>query len=178
MTAPSPEKPKLSLDEVNALSREDFVSTFGDVFEHSPWIAQNAFDERPFSSIVQLHKGLAKELHAAESSAKLTLIRAHPNLAAKAARDTGLTEFSNLEQTGAGLDTCTKLEATQLQSLNAQYEAKFGFPCIISVKGLNKQRIFKKFRLRLQSTSEEEFAENLKQILRIAKFRLEELVEG
>lgn len=167
---------RMTIAEVNALEREAFVSAFGDIFEHSPWVAERAWDARPFASREGLFDALAFVLRRAECAAKLALIRAHPDLAGKAARQDALTQFSDREQAGAGLDVLTGEESRRLESLNQQYKDKFGFPCIIAVKGLDKAQIFGLFAARLGSTADAEYAENLEQIRQIARFRLAELV--
>ncbi len=167
----------MSLAQVNALTREEFVAAFGEVFEHAPWIAERAWDARPFADFEALHHALGFVLRRAESKAKIALIRAHPELAPKIARPLGLSEFSGKEQAGAGLDTCTPEEAARLGELNQAYRARFGFPCIIAVKLLEKSSILEQLADRLAKTRDAEYAENLRQILKIAWFRLESLVE-
>lgn len=168
---------RMTIAQVNALERGAFVSAFGDVFEHSPWVAERAWDARPFASREGLFDALAFVLRRAECAAKLALIRAHPDLAGKAARKDPLTHFSGREQAGAGLDALTGEESRRLESLNQQYKAKFGFPCIVAVKGLGKAQILELFAARLGSSADAEYAENLKQIRQIARFRLAELVD-
>lgn len=153
------------------------MSAFGDLFEHAPWVAERAWDARPFVSRAALFEALRFVLGRAGNAAKLELIRAHPELAGKAARADQLTQFSSREQAAAGLDACTADEVASLQALNQRYREKFGFPCIIAVKGLDKTRILAGLEARLGNTRDAEFAENLRQILKIARFRLEELVD-
>ena len=166
----------LTLAQVNALSREEFVSAFGELFEHSPWIAERAWDARPFGGLDALFQALAFVLRRAETKIKFGLIRAHPELAARDARALGLSELSGKEQQSAGLDTCSAEDAQRLSALNRQYREKFGFPFILAIKGLDKAGIFEQLGDRLENTLDSEYAENLQQILKIAWFRLEALV--
>lgn len=158
------------------MTRDAFVEAFGGVFEHSPWIAARAHAARPFAGIDALLEAMTDVLMRADLEKQRALILAHPELAAKSRRAKALTEFSGREQGGAGLDTCTPLEAEQLGELNARYREKHGGPCIIAVKGLGKEEILARLSERLARDPETEFQENLRQILRIARFRLEELV--
>lgn len=167
----------LPMTAINAMRPAEFMTALGGVFEHSPWVAERAWDARPFASREGLFDALAFVLRRAECAAKLALIRAHPDLAGKAARKDPLTHFSGREQAGAGLDALTGEESRRLESLNQQYKAKFGFPCIVAVKGLDKAQIFELFAARLGSSADAEYAENLKQIRQIARFRLAELVD-
>lgn len=152
------------------------MSAFGELFEHSPWIAERAWDARPFADLKALFQALAFVLRRAETRAKFKLIRAHPELAQRESRPLGLSELSGREQAGAGLDTCTSEEAARLAALNGQYREKFGFPFIIAVRFLDKADIIEQLELRLRNTLDAEYAENLQQILKIAWFRLEALV--
>ena len=167
---------KLSFKEINALNKAEFVKAFGGLFEHSPWIAERAAEARPFADRDALLAAMSDVLMHADADDQLGLIRAHPELAAKSRRAAELTEFSGREQGGAGLDTCTPEEAAALADLNARYREKHGCPCIIAVKGLDKETILARLSERLARDPDEEFQENLRQILRIARFRLADLI--
>ncbi|MFA5123701.1 2-oxo-4-hydroxy-4-carboxy-5-ureidoimidazoline decarboxylase [Zavarzinia sp.] len=159
------------------MTRDDFVARFGGVFEHSPWIAEAAFDGGATAETAKgLHAALCRALDPAPRAAKLALLNAHPDLAGKLALAKGLTPESTAEQAGAGLDRLTAAELARFTELNERYKAKFGFPFIIAVKGLDKHTILKAFEARVENTPEVEFATALDQVKRIALLRLQALV--
>lgn len=161
---------------LSQLDRDAFVESVGSVFEHSPWVMARAWDKRPFSDRTEFLAALDTVLAEAEDDLKLALINAHPELAGKAAAQGELTADSAREQAGAGLNACSPEELAEIRRLNAAYRAKFGWPFIIAVKGLSRQFILAEMARRLGSSAEEEFAEALAQILKIAGFRLEGLM--
>jgi 2-oxo-4-hydroxy-4-carboxy-5-ureidoimidazoline decarboxylase len=167
----------ISGNELQRLDRERFVELFGGVFEHAPWIAEQAFDAGPFPSIGALHGAMAEAMRGASRERQLALIRAHPDLAGRAAVAGSLTPASAAEQTGAGLDRCTPEEFTRFRELNDSYKRKFGFPFILAVKGKTRTEILAAFERRLGNAPDAEFEEALDQIARIARLRLEDLVE-
>ena len=136
---------QLSLNELNQSSRTDFVETLGGIFEHSPWVAEGAFLERPFETLDALHACMVRVVDAAGLDRQLGLIRAHPDLAGKAARAGNLTESSTREQAGAGLDRLTDTEYERFHELNNAYKEKFDFPIILAVKGHTKHSILEAF---------------------------------
>lgn len=162
----------MTLLEVNACDRPRFVEKVGWVFEHSPWVAGRAWIKRPFTSLEQLHGAMAAEVTAASLEEQLSLLRAHPDLGARAA----LSAASAAEQAGAGLDHLTADEFERLRRLNSAYRDKFGFPFLYAVKGGTKHDILKALEARLPASREREMAEALNQVARIARFRLEELI--
>ena len=166
----------MTLDGINGFDKGTFVAAFGDVFEHSPWVAERAFARSPFASGDDLHDAMCQAMRAASTAEQLALIRAHPQLAGKAAIRGELTEASNREQRGAGLDQCSPEEFAMLTRLNAAYEEKFGFPFIIAVKGHTRASIIAAMRARLANGVETEHAEALRQIERIAGFRLAAMI--
>lgn len=168
---------KLSVQAINALDPDSFTSKFADVAENSPWVAQAAFVFAPFASRTALIEAFANALFEASEEAQLALIRAHPDLAGKAARSGEMAEASKAEQAGAGLNQLTEAEFARFTQLNEQYRAKFGFPFIFAVKGATKHQILEGFEARLPNSRPEEFAEALRQITRIFRFRLEVMVE-
>jgi 2-oxo-4-hydroxy-4-carboxy-5-ureidoimidazoline decarboxylase len=167
--------PNYTLDGINAFDRTVFTAAFGAVFEHSPWVAERAWEQRPFASVDGLHRAMVHAMEAATPAEQLALIRAHPKLAGKAAVG-DLTDASRREQTGAGLDQCSPEEYLRLTHYNAAYEDKFGFPFIVAVRGHTRATILSEMERRLSHGVEEEHAEALRQIARIARFRLEDLV--
>ncbi len=167
----------MKLQELNALPIEDFVDALSTVFENSPWFSVHAVNERPFTSVEQLHEALCAAVEASPDAQKMALIKAHPDLAGKAALSGELTGESTKEQKGAGLDRLSKDEFETFHNLNNAYQLKFGFPFIIAVKGHDKHSILEAFRARLENSETEEKAEALKQIFKIANFRLEDLIQ-
>jgi OHCU decarboxylase len=166
----------MTLDEVNALDQSAFVAALGGVFENSPWIAAAAWSRRPFASIDALHAALVAAMFDAPEDMQLGLIRAHPELAGKAAVRGDLTVDSRSEQSAAGLTRCSPEEFARLQELNAAYNGKFGFPFIIAVKGLHRRAIIERFAKRLERNRDVEFGEALAQIARIGRLRLEKML--
>ncbi|MBH1977893.1 MAG: 2-oxo-4-hydroxy-4-carboxy-5-ureidoimidazoline decarboxylase [Comamonadaceae bacterium] len=167
----------LTLDQLNAASANQALQWLDGIYEHSPWIAETALRERPFRSLAHLKHTLAHAVRTASSEAQRTLIRAHPELAGKAMVDQSLTAESTHEQNKAGLTQCTPAEFAQLQQLNADYNARFGFPFILAVRGprgtgLSKQQIIDTFARRLDNHPDFEQAEALRNIHRIAEIRL------
>ncbi|WP_341523255.1 2-oxo-4-hydroxy-4-carboxy-5-ureidoimidazoline decarboxylase [Pseudomonas sp. G.S.17] len=162
----------------SALSREDFVSAFADIYEHSPWVAEQAYDKgqgAELDVIETLHARMSDILLSADHAAQLALINAHPDLAGKAAVQGQLTEASTHEQAGAGIHQCTAEEFQRFTELNDAYKAKFAFPFIMAVKGSNRHQILAAFETRIHNPLETEFACALVEINKIALFRLQAL---
>ncbi|MBA4285920.1 MAG: allantoate amidohydrolase [Xanthomonadaceae bacterium] len=162
----------IPLAELNAMDRPGFVSALDGIYEHSPWVAEAAIDAGPFTSRLALLDALNAAMFAAPRDTQLALIRAHPELAGKAAIAREMTEESVREQTGAGLDRCTAEEFERIQALNGAYRARFGFPFIIAVKGHSRASIIAAMAERLLDDEPAEFARALHEISRIAAFRL------
>jgi beta-ureidopropionase / N-carbamoyl-L-amino-acid hydrolase len=167
----------LSLAQINAASVEQFVALLEGIYEHSPWVAQGAAAQRPFTSLVALKLALAQVVRAAGRDAQLALIRVHPELAGKAMVSQTLTSASAHEQSKAGLTDCSPAEFAQLRQLNADYNAKFGWPFILAVRGprgqgLDKAEIIHTLVRRLNHHPDFEMAECLRHIHRIAEIRL------
>jgi len=166
----------MTLDEVNVLDESAFVAALGGVFEQSPWVAAAVWPQRPFASVKALHAAMVKSLSDAPEDQQLALIRAHPELAGKAAVGGKLTADSRGEQSAAGLMHCSAEEFARLAALNEAYNSKFGFPFIIAVKGLDRHAIIERFAERLGHDRDREFAEALTQMARIARLRLEAML--
>ena len=167
---------KVTIAELNAADRADFLRLLGGIFEHSPWVAEAVCDQRPFEGKGDLHRAMQQAVEHAGDGAQLALLRAHPDLAGRAALADKLTEHSRREQAGAGLDQLTPEEYVRFQRLNEAYVGKFGFPFIIAVKGRTKQSILDRFTARLANTREQEIRTALDEVYRIARLRLEDLV--
>ena len=165
---------RYGLDEINGMSRNVFVAVFGGVYEESPWVAEAAWQSRPFKSNAHLVESLCEVVRNAGRQRQLALLRAHPELGARKP----LAGYSAREQDKAGLQREQDERAASLADLNRRYRDKFGFPFIIAVKGLDPDRIIARFRERLENSREDEFDECLGQVFRIAGFRLEELFDN
>ena len=166
---------KLSITDINQIPQRQFVETLGSIFEHSPWVAQGAFDLRPFESVDELHATMVGIVDQSSQQQRMTLIRNHPELAGKEASAGTLTTDSLKEQSGAGLDQCSAAELLQLRGFNQTYQEKFEFPFIIAVTGLNRSQIIEALALRVQNTVEVEFVTSLAEIAKIGKIRLDAL---
>jgi OHCU decarboxylase len=187
----------VTIEDLNARSREGFVEAIGWVFESSPWVAERVWRRRPFDSLDALHGAMVAEVASATLEERLTLLRAHPDLGAvrlAAVRlkpdTTGsvrlkadqtlqadqISDASTNEQTRAGLDNLTPPEADRLTALNARYRDKFGFPFLFAVRGATTDAILNAIEKRLMGTHEAEFDEALRQVYRIARFRLEDVL--
>lgn len=162
----------MTIGDVNAMSPQAFIEAFGDVAEHSPWVAREAQSFRPFRNRDELALHFERALKAANRDAQLALIRAHPDLATKAR----LTEDSSREQAGAGLTSLSLEEFARFTDLNTRYKQRFGFPFIFAVKGATKHMILESFAARVNNALEEEFAMAITQVCRIFRFRLEDRV--
>jgi 2-oxo-4-hydroxy-4-carboxy-5-ureidoimidazoline decarboxylase len=162
----------ISIADVNALDVRSFATQFGDVAEHSPWVAKAAAGLRPFTSRDAMIVAFEQALHDAGSEKQLLLIRAHPDLAGRAK----LSSESQNEQKGAGLDTLTTEEFARFTELNEAYKQRFNFPFIFAVKGATKHQILESFRKRVENSRDDEFALALTQVMRIFRFRIEERV--
>lgn len=167
---------EFSLHALNTMSAEEFTSALGAIFEHSPWVAERAAAQRPFHDVSELHAAMADVVRSASDTERLRLIRAHPELAGKAAVRGELTDESTREQKGAGLNQCTPEEFARMQDLNQRYNEKFGFPFVIAVKGHDRQSILRHFAARLENAREAEANECIEQIIRIGAFRLSDTV--
>ena len=163
------------------MTREAFLARFGGVYEHSPWIAEAAY-QRGLTPAEDTPAGLAtalaEVLAAADDESKLALIRAHPDLAGRAAIASDLTAASRSEQAGAGLDRCTPEEFRRFHALNDAYQQKFGFPFILAVAGKTRHDILAAFEARIGNDRDAEFRTALDQIDRIALIRLNKLAEA
>ena len=162
-----------SIKDINSLSKKEFQSIFGNIFEKSDWISVETFELKPFKDKEDL---INKMIHVYENSSRekiKNIFNLHPKLAI----EKKLTTFSSKEQTGAELNTCTKEELIEFEDLNEQYQKKFGFPFIIAVKGKNKNEILDSFRQRVKNNFEVEFSEAKLQVKKIASYRLNEILD-
>lgn len=163
----------LKVRELNKLDREDFTRALAGLFEHSPWIPARTFGKQPFIDRGDLFEALRETVMKASDDEKLALIRAHPDLVGNAT----LTAESQREQTTAGLGTLSPGEIERFRELNAQYREKFGFPFVICARMNKKEVILEAFPIRLQNSREREMETALREIFKIAEFRIDDLVE-
>ncbi len=155
--------------DFNDLPRSSFIARYAPMFEHSPWVVERAADRRPLRD---LHEGLMKVVDEASGDDQLALIRAHPQLAGKAAVEGALTRASRAEQASAGLDRLTREEHDRFQELNAAYRARFGFPFVICVRRTDKAGILAAMAERLDNAPEDERRIALAEIGEIVRLRL------
>ena len=168
----------MTLSELNRLDQVQFFAALASIYEHSPWVPERAWSQRPFADIDDLHATLAAVVAGAGKDEQLALIRAHPELAGKAMAEGSLTADSTAEQSGAGLTHCSSAELARLRELNARHNADFGFPFILAVSGYDRAGVIAEFARRAHNDAAEEFAESLRQIDKIARLRLSALIEG
>ncbi len=169
---------KQTIAWVNSLSAEGFLRVFGPLFEHSPWIAEMTWARRPFSGLEELHRGLCDTVRSAGEEKQLALIRAHPDIVGTAALAGALTPASNAEQASAGLNRLTPEEIATFQKFNQAYRDKFGFPFVICARLNKKEAILNGFRVRLNNSRDQEIRTALEEIFKIARLRLEDIVEA
>ena len=162
-----------SIDRVNKLSKSDFVSIFGNVFEKTEWIAQKSYDSKPYKNFEELFSKMMEIFENTNKENHIKILNAHPDLAV----EKKLTEDSKNEQKNASLNQCTNEEFIEFKKLNEEYKKKFGFPFIIAVKGKNKEEILNSFRQRITNNINLEFEEAKKQVKKIANFRLSKIIE-
>jgi 2-oxo-4-hydroxy-4-carboxy-5-ureidoimidazoline decarboxylase len=168
---------KMTLEEVNGLNRDEFVSRFGSVFESSPWVAERAWGSWPFGGFSELYGAMVEAVDEAPEERRMDLIQAHPDLAGKAAVAGELTPESRGEQASAGLDRLTPEEYETFTRMNQTYRERFGFPMIVCVREHTKESILQNAESRLGNPWEEEVEVALGEIAKIARLRLQELVE-
>ena len=159
--------------DINKINENEFTAIFGSVFEKSEWIAAETFKKKPFKNSQDLINKMIKIYESCSIDQIIIILNLHPKLAI----EKKLTPFSTKEQTGAELDKCSKEELAEFDRLNLNYEKKYKFPFIIAVKGKNKNEILKNFRSRINNDYEKEFQEAKKQVMKIALFRLNEILE-
>lgn len=167
-----------SVAQINAMDNTQFVHVLGGVYEHSPWVAERVAAQRPFASADALRAAMRQTVNNAGEAQQIKLVRAHPELAGKAAERGEMTAASTREQGGAGLNQLTPEELARLQSLNARYSEKFGFPFVMAVRGYDRQAIFDAMTKRLNNDRDTELRNSLEQINRVVSFRLNDLISG
>ena len=162
-----------SIDKVNKLSKSDFISIFGNVFEKTEWIAQKSYDSKPYKNFEELFSKMMEVFENSNKDNHIKILNAHPDLAV----EKKLTRDSKKEQKNASLNQCTEKEFLEFKKLNEEYKKKFGFLFIIAVKGKNKDEILNSFRQRITNNINLEFEEAKNQVKKIANFRLSEIMK-
>src|SRR5215471_8293574 len=170
--------PQVKLSDLNACSKADFVAALANIFEYSPWIAEQAADARPLAGVKALFEAMKAAVARAPAELQLALIKAHPDLADKTQRAAGLTAESNAEQNSVGLDRLSDAEYEAFERVNNAYRAKFGFPYIVCVRRHSKDSILRDFERRLPNDAVAEVQTAIAEICRIAALRLDQLVEA
>ena len=162
-----------SIDKFNKLSKAEFISIFGNIFEKTEWIAEKCYESKPYNNLDEFVSKMMKIFENIEKERHLDILNSHPDLAV----EKKLTEDSKNEQKKASLNQCTNEEFVDFKKLNEEYKKKFGFPFIIAVKGKNKEEILNSFRQRITNNINLEFEEAKKQVKQIASFRLSEIIK-
>jgi 2-oxo-4-hydroxy-4-carboxy-5-ureidoimidazoline decarboxylase len=173
-TGPAVAEPDMAA--ISKMEREAFVQKFGGIFENSPWVAEKAWDKRPFASIDEMHAAMVIVARYAPAPKQIALLQAHPDLAGKEAQAGTMTTSSVSEQASAGLNALSKEEFKKITDLNAAYKEKFGFPFIIAVRMHTKEGIFFEFERRLKNDTPTEFANDLQNVYAITRLRLDKLL--
>ncbi len=166
------------MNAINSMDRAAFVQKFGGVFEKSPWVAEKAWDKKPFGSVDAMHAAMVEVVKYAPLPNQLALLQSHPDLAGKEAQAGAMTASSVSEQASAGLNALSKAEMTQISDYNAAYKRKFGFPFIIAVRMHTKEGIFFDFKRRLLNDTQTEYANDLQNVYAITRLRLEKMLES
>ena len=162
-----------SIEKFNKLSKAEFISIFGNIFEKTEWIAERCYESKPYNNLDQLVSKMMEIFENTEKNKHLEILNAHPDLAI----EKKLTDDSKNEQKNASLNQCTDKEFIEFKKLNEEYKKKFGFPFIIAVKGKNKEEILNSFRQRITNNINLEFEEAKRQVKKIASFRLSEIIK-
>ena len=168
--------PRVTLTELNQLDRDGFTAALSNVFEHSPWIADQVAGRRPFAGVGQLFEAMASMVSGMPEDRQQALIKVHPDLANKAQRAAGLTAESNAEQNSAGLDRLSDAEYAAFERFNNAYRTKFGFPYIVCARRHTKDSILRDFERRLLNDATTETKRAIEEICRIAALRIDQLV--
>ena len=161
---------------INGMDQAAFVQKFGGIFEKSPWVAEKAWDSKPFASLDAMHAAMVNVVKTASLPSQLALLQSHPDLAGKEAQAGAMTASSVSEQASAGLNALSKAEIMQISDYNAAYKQKFGFPFIIAVRMHTKEGIFFDFSRRLQNDTQTEYANDLQNVYAITLLRLNSLL--
>ena len=164
----------IMINKINNLSQSEFIKIFGNIFEQTKWIAERAYNQKPFNNVEDLCSKMLEIFETTSKDNQLKIIRAHPDLADKT-KVSLLGQDSRKEQHKVRLDQCSEKEFNEFKNLNNEYKKKFGFPFILAVGGKNKVEILNEFKKRILNDVEKEFNEAIVQVCKIADLRLKEL---
>lgn len=167
----------LCIDQINQTDEARFVELLGGIFEHSPWVPELVFSEKPFATRDSLYRAMVTAVRNAPEVMRMELLCRHPELAGKEADAGTLTSASELEQAGAGLNQCSAAELATIKSLNQAYRSRFGFPFIVAVTGFDKLQIIAAMEKRLDHSTELEFDTALGEVEKIARIRIDALID-
>lgn len=168
----------MNLPQVNALTLAQFAARFGGVFEHSPWVAERAWQRRPFDSVDRLHASMMQVVGEASSEEQLALVRAHPELAGREAAKGELTADSSSEQGRLGFLSLDRSHVERMAELNRRYRQRFGFPCIVALRlHAGRESVMAAMQRRLGNTGQAELASALVEIGHITRGRLDKIME-
>ena len=162
------------INKINKLPKTEFIKVFGNIFENSEWIANELYNQKPFTDFTELSSNMIKIFENTTKKNQLKILNSHPDLANKTKIGSLTTESKN-EQNSAGLDKCTSEEFDEFKNLNFEYKKKFSFPFILAVKDKSKLQILANFRKRISCDINVEFEEAKKQVKKIASLRLNEI---
>ena len=162
------------INKINKLPKTEFIKVFGNIFENSEWIANELYNQKPFTDFTELSSNMIKIFENTTKKNQLKILNSHPDLANKTKIGSLTTESKN-EQNSAGLDKCTSEEFDEFKNLNFEYKKKFSFPFILAVKDKSKLQILANFRKRISCDINVEFEEAKKQVKKIANLRLNEI---
>lgn len=168
---------KLTVNQINQMSQSEFVECFGGIYEHSDWVAKQAWLAAPFDDFDAVLTSLANVVSQSDDSTKLALLRAHPQLSGRVSERHQLTNASQAEQKSVGLNELTSEQADWLAQYNALYYKAFGFPFIIAVKNHTQAQIFQQMENRVNNCVDDELKTALEQVDEIARIRLSQLVQ-
>jgi 2-oxo-4-hydroxy-4-carboxy-5-ureidoimidazoline decarboxylase len=166
----------VDMGPINSMDQAVFVQKFGGIFEKSPWVAEKAWDKKPFTSLEEMHAAMVDAVKVAPLPSQLALLQSHPDLAGKEAQAGAMTASSASEQASAGLNALSKDEIKQISDYNAAYKHRFGFPFIIAVRMHTKEGIFFDFSRRLQNDTQTEYANDLQNVYAITLLRLNSML--
>ena len=162
------------IEKINKMTKSEFVSVFGNIFEKTIWIAEKTYALKPFKNYEELSSKILEVYENGKKEKHLEIFNSHPSLIVEKI----LTEDSKKEQNSSGLDQCSKEEFEEFKKLNIEYKKKFLFPFIIAVRGKNRNEILNNFRQRITNNINSEFIETKKQVKKIANFRLDEIIKN
>jgi 2-oxo-4-hydroxy-4-carboxy-5-ureidoimidazoline decarboxylase len=166
------------IEDINNRSEQEFVGLLGAIFEHSSWVPELVYAERPFADRAALHRAMVDAMRQAPELQRMALLCSHPELAGREAEAGSLTDASQREQAGAGLDQCSAEELRKIQALNLAYRDRFEFPFIIAVTGLDRHQIIAAMERRLANSQSDEFDTALGEVEKIARIRIDALIDG